>query len=539
MPRRETLESTTHAQAPADALASAVRRLRSAVDAARERALALDRPVLAWAAARVPLPEPLDLFERSAAVARNRILWMRGEDRVSLVGVGAAWTFTAEGRERFALAENAWRSILKEAIGEEAIGDRDTEMPEAGLHQADAPGRGLVAFFGFSFAPDRPTAPDITSAKDPSARRDRSVLPQWDGYPAGLLVIPRVLVSRIGDESRLTLALVVDPRGSPLGLDHLNNPHERYEQLLTCLFRERRAGAGASKGSSGSADAEREDEFPPAEAWKASVHDTARAVRNGDLRKAVLARGLRIRGTRFDSAAALRRLGVGYPGCTVFAVARGDRCFLGATPERLVRVRNGEVTAAAIAGSAPRGRTQEDDRRLGETLLASPKDRVEHAIVVDAVRDALAGVCADVSIDNSPRLLTVRNAHHLYTPVRAALRDRRTVLALTDRLHPTPAVGGMPRGEALAWIDRHEGWDRGWYAGPIGWMDRTGEGEAAVAIRSALLDPTEAFLFAGCGIVAGSDPGQEYEESGLKLEPVLSALRGAAGDDAWAWGEGT
>jgi isochorismate synthase EntC len=125
-------------------------------------------------------------------------------------------------------------------------------------------------------------------------------------------------------------------------------------------------------------------------------------------------------------------------------------------------------------------------------------------------------------------VLTVRNTHHLHTPLRAVLRRPRSVLDLAGRLHPTPAVGGVPRGEALRWIRRHEGWDRGWYAGPIGWIDSAGDGEAAVAIRSGLLDGDEATLFAGCGIVADSDPDLEFAESRWKLRPLISALSSAS-----------
>ncbi len=268
------------------------------------------------------------------------------------------------------------------------------------------------------------------------------------------------------------------------------------------------------------------DEVPSAEAWKGAVGAAADAVREGSLKKIVLARAIRVGASRLDPVRALSRLRADYPGCTLFAVARGDRCFLGATPERLVRVRKGEVSVAAVAGSAPRGATEDEDRRLGETLLANLKDQAEHAVVVDALRDALSKICTTVSMEADPVVLKVRNVQHLSTPVTGVLRERQTVLDLVDLLHPTPAVGGAPREEALRWIHEHEGLERGWYAGPVGWMDRTGDGEFAVAIRSALLRGTQALVFAGCGIMASSDPDQEYAESWLKLQPILFALNG-------------
>ncbi len=445
----------------------------------------------------IPRFDSLEVFYHGDRVSGDRILWMRPDDRVGLAGVGSAWMQTAEGPQRFAKAKTAWRSILHEAVGDASEGS------------------GPIALFGFAFAPQGPAG-------------------SWNDYPSGLVVIPRVLVNCRGDQTWLTLSVVTDPHGS--------SPREACEETLACLSAcadagpfggrvpDDRRSVYADDGGDGNAAEHAPhplqivDEFPSEAAWKASVRATSQAVRDGYLVKAVLARGVRVQGGRLDLGSALRRLRADYPACTVFAAARGDRCFLGASPERLVRVHDGEVAVAALAGSAPRGETDEQDRRFGEMLLASAKDRIEHSVVVEALRDALADISTTISGNGSPQLLTVRNTHHLYTPIRATLRDRRCVLDLVERLHPTPAVGGVPKEAALRWIREREGWDRGWYAGPIGWMNAAGEGEAAVAIRSALVRKTEALLFAGCGIVADSDADQEYAESGWKLRPLLSAL---------------
>ncbi|HET7034704.1 MAG TPA: chorismate-binding protein, partial [Thermomicrobiaceae bacterium] len=161
-------------------------------------------------------------------------------------------------------------------------------------------------------------------------------------------------------------------------------------------------------------------------------------------------------------------------------------------------------------------------------LLASAKDRGEHAIVVRALAEGLAGICRELEMPAEPKLLSVANIHHLHTPLRARLQPGRTLLDAVERLHPTPAVGGWPRDPALRFIRAQEGLDRGWYAAPVGWLDRHGAGEFAVALRSALVEGASATLFAGCGIVADSDPDQEYAESAIKLRPMLSALAGRA-----------
>ncbi|HEY5640241.1 MAG TPA: isochorismate synthase, partial [Dehalococcoidia bacterium] len=231
------------------------------------------------------------------------------------------------------------------------------------------------------------------------------------------------------------------------------------------------------------------------------------------------------------------RLVEGYPHCTVFAFARGDSCFLGATPERLVRVDRpaldgrdapSMVRADCLAGSARRGATEEEDWRLGESLRADPKELHEHAVVVQALRDGLEPLCSRLDIPEAPGLLRLPNVQHLHTPIEGVLSTERGVLELVERLHPTPAAGGLPRDAALPLIRQLESFDRGWYAGPVGWVDGRGDGEFAVAIRSALIRRQEAFLYAGCGIVAGSDPEREYSESCLKLRPMLWALNGNA-----------
>ena len=505
-------------------LAGAVRRLHAAFEAAGQRAHRLGRPILAWSATRIDAIDPIDLVERSTA--RDRMLWARPDDRQALAGVGPAWTFSAAGPDRFARVEAAWRSIVEDVVGEPAAaapeGARDRE-PSAG-----APGP--VAFCGFAFAPG--TRPSAKPAPDEPAQAGWMSQP-WAGFPDALITIPQVAVSQNAGDNWLILSALADGRARFTG--------ETYEQALAGLTQAAEPAAVIPVEAADHTTArpglddpaypdglELVGEFPSAERWKQSVRLTAEAIREGRLRKAVLARGIRVRAPRLDPAAAVRALRADYPSCTAFAFARDGRWFLGATPERLVRVRNGEADVAAVAGTAPRGRTVEEDHRLAAMLLASPKDRIEHAIVVEALRDALADIGAVVEDPRDPRLLTVRNAHHLHTPLRFVPRTRQTVLALTGRLHPTPAVGGTPLRDALRWIHGHEGWDRGWYAGPIGWVGRSGDGEAAVAIRSALVHDGEALLFAGCGIVADSDPDQEYAESDLKLRPVASALGATA-----------
>ncbi len=265
----------------------------------------------------------------------------------------------------------------------------------------------------------------------------------------------------------------------------------------------------------------------PASAWKSAVAHIAHEVRKGAVEKVVLARAVGISARQpIPVTPTLDRLRREYPHCTVFAVGAGGRTFLGATPERLVSLKVTEVRVSSIAGSRPRSADPSEDRWLGEDLLRSSKDRDEHAVVTRALAASLREECSHVRVPPAPVLLQMSNVQHLYTPLTGFAAEGQTVLHFVERLHPTPAVGGAPRAEALRLIRAHERLDRGWYAGPVGWMDVHGQGEFVVAIRSALLDGSEATMFAGCGIVGGSDPDAEYAESQLKLEPVQRAIGG-------------
>jgi isochorismate synthase len=212
------------------------------------------------------------------------------------------------------------------------------------------------------------------------------------------------------------------------------------------------------------------------------------------------------------------------PESTIFAFRRSGRTFIGATPERLVRTTGRRFETAALAGTIRRGANAEEDDALAAQLLTSDKDREEQRIVVAAIRDLLAPVAATLEVEPGPKVMRLRYAQHLVTNLSGTLPDGHGLLSLAALLHPTPAVGGEPREAALSLIAEHEGFDRGWYAGPVGWLGADGDGELCVALRCGIIERTRATLFAGCGIVADSDAAAEWEESRIKLRSVTSAL---------------
>jgi isochorismate synthase len=185
-----------------------------------------------------------------------------------------------------------------------------------------------------------------------------------------------------------------------------------------------------------------------------------------------------------------------------------------------------QVETMALAGSAPRGASLDEDSRLGEELLRQKKTRDEHAIVAESILEALSPLTTAIHYPAQPELLKLPNVQHLLTPISGQLISGISVLEVVDALHPTPAVAGEPQSAALDAIRSIEHLDRGWYAGPIGWVGADGSGEFAVALRSALVVENHATLFAGCGIVAGSDPQAEYDESCWKLQVMLRSLSG-------------
>ncbi len=257
----------------------------------------------------------------------------------------------------------------------------------------------------------------------------------------------------------------------------------------------------------------------------------AGAVGRGRIDKVVLARSVTLLAeAELDVVATLRRLALSAPESTTFAFVRGGTTFLGATPERLARTAGRSFETVAIAGSTGRGGDAEEDARLASALLASEKEREEHAVVVDTLRANLAPIIRTLEVEDTPAVLPLRHIQHLMTRITGTLREDAGLLALAAQLHPTPAVGGAPRALALELIHEHEAFDRGWYAGPIGWLGADGDGELMVALRCGLVRGPEARLFAGCGIVADSDPAREWEESRLKLRTMTTALVAPAED---------
>ncbi len=269
--------------------------------------------------------------------------------------------------------------------------------------------------------------------------------------------------------------------------------------------------------------------------YRAAVAEAVSTMQAPDarLRKVVLSRPLTVElSGRLLLTPVLRRLRAAEPTCTVFAMPTTDGTFFGASPELLVARHESRVTCHPLAGTVPRGTTARNDADAQGRLAGSDKDRAEHRYVVDDIAGMLAPFCDELTVPETPSLVTFRSVAHLGTRIVGHLKaPLPTILELLDRLHPTPAVGGTPRADALAAIEAGEPNDRGYWAGPVGWADARGDGEWMIGIRSALLNAHDAMpgrtvldLRAGSGIVADSDPASEAEETNVKLATVLDTV---------------
>jgi menaquinone-specific isochorismate synthase len=335
----------------------------------------------------------------------------------------------------------------------------------------------------------------------------------WAGWTTARTWLPRVVIR--SHEGGTQALITASPEELPLWEERLRSfdaerrpidppvPRRGYHTLDTCGERD---------------------------AWTERVSALVDAMSSPtpDFRKVVLARAQHLEaapGRRFDALTTAWHLRHQQPGCVTFAWQHADgTAFVGATPELLCRVTEGRVETSALAGTAPRGRSPGEDQALATTLAATAKEQHEHRLVVDDIVKSLVDLGAEVSTSTTPRIRQLQDVQHLETPISGALPATRGLLDVVSALHPTAAVGGVPREEALHWLAQHEGLDRGHYAAPIGWFEGSGRGAMYVALRSAFITPDCAWAFAGAGIVADSQPDAEWREVNYKLRAIRGGL---------------
>lgn len=464
-------------------LAAATEDALEALTGALEAASGRQTPTLASATVAVDAIDPSALVFASRLASDRWFCWEQPDrDGFALAALGSLHEVVSRGAERFDDVARDCSRLLRDAELVEPLG-----LPA---------GAGPLWSGGFSFAPQGGRTPP------------------WSSLPPALMVMPELSVLRATDGAYLTVNAIVDGEGS------VEAAVERARRRLAALRVEPLGPLDPVPGSDAEISAPR-----GARHFEQLVADAKRRIHAGELEKAVLAREVVVTRSRaHDPAAVFGALRELFPSCFCFCCGTPEAAFLGASPELLIRRRGAVAATVALAGSARRSADPSVDDHLGQQLLASAKDREEHRIVVRRIERALRPHSVWVQADDGPSLARIVNVQHLATPIRAQLADSRSAIALAGDLHPTPAVGGEPEAAALAAIDEMEDLDRGWYAGPVGWMDATEDGEFCVALRSALLRDREAHLYAGAGVVADSEPAAELAETELKLDALLPLL---------------
>lgn len=464
-------------------VAAAVARAPSgapAVAALLERGLDETARLQGDAIARIALPAPLAPAAALWQLAGDAVLWEARDSDHAISGVGVTAAI---------------------ALG----------SPAASSHVG-----GIARFDDVAAAGSALLARTVTIGDGPAARllggfafvRGGASTGSWAGFGDAWFALPRWTYERRGHAAWLVLAIgAADARDR----SRLHAEHAAAMSALTTPLAAPHARAEATRDL-------------PLERWAHAIDDIRASIAAGRTRKVVAARTRRVELTGpVDAAAVLAELGRRHPDCTRFGIRRGTAAFVGATPERLIRRAGPAVDSEALAGSIARP-AGTDTTELAAALLSSNKDRGEHDLVVRAIEHALGPWCDELVVPPTPTVRALRHVLHLHTPVRGTLFAPRHVLALAAALHPTPAVGGTPTAEALAWIAAHEPATRGWYAAPVGWFDATGDGDLSVAIRSGLIDGTTATLHAGAGIVRDSDAAAEWAETEVKLRALSGAL---------------
>ncbi|MGE0784981.1 MAG: isochorismate synthase MenF [Sandaracinaceae bacterium] len=444
------------------------------LDEALARA-ASDRRV---AVVRIPAPAaPLDAILRGAR--RGTALFWQPPTGPAIAGLGAAVEITVRGPQRWDGVESARREVFSHL--------------SSSAHPACPPAPARL-YGGFAFAPQAADAAP------------------WTGFDDAHFVLPRWTYERVGSEGCLTFA--ADARDGWDGRAAL--VRAELARLWELLQNPRHQGSAPELRAIHHQERDR---------WDAQIRAITDAIAEGHVEKIVAARrSVATAAKDLDPWTILDALASAYPDTWRFALRFGSSAtFVGATPERLFKKRSLVIEADSLAGTI--------DARIegaAEQLLTSDKDRREHAWVTQHLEATLRERCSHLEVPAEPQIRALPNVLHLHTPLRGTLRPEVGAIELARILFPTPAVGGVPTPAAISWIESQEE-PRGWYSGPVGWIDEDGDAELAVALRCGVLSGSRAWLYSGCGVVRGSRPEAEWDETAVKLLPLLRAL-GAEGN---------
>jgi isochorismate synthase len=449
--------------------------------------------------ARCVIRSPLGCAALAAAGLPGPMLYWAPPDSLTtsftIAGSGEAVLLGADGDRAATALQRAADLLFRRVI----------ERRQAGCESAPRP----RLYGGFRF--DATLRDELGVASPLAGRAEPALEPDpWHSFRDASFVLPRWLLLHADSQSFLQLAIDASELAN---LSQIESELDAIERALS-----------SDGGTVGSSPVVVQRDELSGERYGAMIEAALAEIAHGTFVKVVPARRSMLEADRaFDPHHILLLLDDSYPECNRFALERNGTVFLGATPELLIEKRGRIVRTEALAGTKPRG-LPSDDELVKESLLGDDKERREHAHVVSAIVDSLRECRVNDLVVAATGLRSLRNVHHLCTPIQGALEADQHVLRLLAGLHPTPAVCGLPRDRAARFLAEHEPVHRGLYAAPVGWFDAAGDGEFWVAIRSALICQHRAWLYAGAGVVAGSVPHKEYHETSAKLRAMLSVL---------------
>ena len=444
-------------------------------------------PIYVAATLSIDPVDPLALLEQIQDKKTFRYYWEKPNDSFSMAAGGELERLQADGEHRFREASTNGKELLSRVFHYSEVDHSKTCIHLLG---------------GFSFS-------------------EGSKSELWKAFGTSSFTLPKWHVLRDGQLSLATATVDIS------SLQTVDQILSALSGQLDAITFTRGNGEFVSHSQENPVFQEMNSDESSKNKWLNKIETAVDLIKNGTFKKIVLARKLRIKASHeISDTCLLNKLREQYPDCHSFLIGfEESSSFIGATPERLATFKRNHIFTEGLAGSISRGKTASEDAFLEHSLLNSKKDLNEHAFVVDAIEATLTPFSENIDHPNSPDVKKLSNVQHLYTPMTAHISENTSRTEVLKSLHPTPAVGGFPRDKAVPFIDKLEDFDRGWYAAPIGWINASGEGEFAVAIRSGLIQKKEAHFFAGCGIVEHSNPLKEWEETKLKFIPMLSALK--------------
>lgn len=466
-----------------------VQTLKDQIVQALQLAKLKKHPVIFSYVVKLDKKDPLQVYSMfDVSHTGKRFFWSTPKRDFMLSGIGIELTLTSDkdAVHRFYTIEAMWNEWKQYTY---IIG------------QQNQLGTGPILFGGFSFDPQKIRGND-----------------KWKAFSNARFHLPTIMVTKNNESFYLTINKVIKGEEDS---ETIIEQIQQYNEIIQ---------NGCFQNEDNSLSIKEKIAFHKEE-WLKAVQKAKEQIKKAYFEKAVLAREVLLSFNQsITISTVLKNLEKAQMPGYLFSFEVGEKSFVGATPERLVKKMQNQVYSTCLAGSIKRGKTKEEDIALGEQLLEDKKNLHEHEIVVRMIRNAFEHCCVNIKTNPFPTLLKAHNIQHLYTPIKGTIKAGFSLMDLVAELHPTPALGGYPKEEAIAFIREEEPMERGWYAAPIGWIDLHDNGEFVVAIRSGLIEDHHAYLFAGCGIVEDSNPNDEFIETEIKLGPMLHALGGTYGE---------